>query len=164
MSLRKFHILFISVSVLLTFGYGGWSLRFYANEGGGIYLTMGLLSLLAGVGLLVYGRWFLREVHSRDDDDKRRRKLIKPIKVIAILVGLWVAGTDPVPACSVCYGEAEGPLIDAARAGVFLLFGLVLSVQIAFAWFFLQLRKRSKLQDAGGTVSSSSVTSRKGAA
>jgi hypothetical protein len=35
-------------------------------------------------------------------------------------------------------------LIDAARLGVWLLFGLVLSLQLAFVVFFFYLRKRAK--------------------
>ncbi len=35
-------------------------------------------------------------------------------------------------------------MIDAARLGVWLLFGLVLAIQIAFVAFFLHLRRRAK--------------------
>jgi hypothetical protein len=35
-------------------------------------------------------------------------------------------------------------MIDAARLGVWLLFGLVLAVQAAFVLFFLHLRRRAR--------------------
>ena len=47
-------------------------------------------------------------------------------------------------ACTVCFGEAEGPMIDGARMGVFMLFGLTILVQGAFGAFFITLYRRSK--------------------
>jgi len=62
------------------------------------------------------------------------------------LVGLIHPGL--AHACPVCFGEAEGPLIDAARLGTFLLLGVTLAIQGAFVAFFLYLRKQArKAQD-----------------
>jgi len=47
-------------------------------------------------------------------------------------------------ACEVCYGQADSPLIDAAQASVWLMLGVTLAVQVAFAAFFLNLRRRAK--------------------
>jgi hypothetical protein len=53
-----------------------------------------------------------------------------------------------VLACPSCYGNAEGPLIDAARLGIGLLLALVLAIQGGFVAFFLHLRRQArKAQD-----------------
>ena len=62
MSLKHFHILFITVSVILTVSFGAWAVRMHAQEPGSAYLVMGILSLVAGAGLVVYGVWFLRKI------------------------------------------------------------------------------------------------------
>lgn len=46
-------------------------------------------------------------------------------------------------ACPSCFGRADGPLVDAARAGMWVLLGLTLALQAAFLAFFLYLRRRS---------------------
>ena len=47
-------------------------------------------------------------------------------------------------ACEVCYGNADSPWIDAAQASVWLMLGVTLAVQVAFAVFFIKLRSRAK--------------------
>ena len=46
--------------------------------------------------------------------------------------------------CPVCFGEAEGPMIDAARLGAWALIGVIFAVQAAFIAFFLHLRKQAQ--------------------
>lgn len=64
---------------------------------------------------------------------------------VAVLIAtlLWLASPTPTLACSTCFGQADGPMIDAARLGTFLLLGVVLLVQMAFAAFFLYLRRQA---------------------
>jgi len=51
-------------------------------------------------------------------------------------------------ACPACFGNAEGPMIDAARLGTFLLLGITLLIQGGFVAFFLYLRRQArKAQD-----------------
>ena len=45
--------------------------------------------------------------------------------------------------CPSCFGQAEGPLVDAARAGIWLLLAVVVCLQGGFAAFFLYLRRRA---------------------
>lgn len=66
MSLKAFHILFITLSTLLAFGFGVWSLRSHATEPDTTLLTLGVLSLLVGVGLLIYGVRFYRKLKTLD--------------------------------------------------------------------------------------------------
>ena len=53
-------------------------------------------------------------------------------------MSMWVV------ACTVCFGAAQSPMIDATRLGVMVLLGVLLTVQGAFVAFFLYLRKRAK--------------------
>jgi hypothetical protein len=63
MSLKAIHILFITVSVLLTAGFGVWSMQnYFSPQGTRIDCIMGVTSLVAGVALLVYGRYFLKKL------------------------------------------------------------------------------------------------------
>ena len=62
MSLKTVHIIFITASVLLALGFGGWALNHYAASGGLGYLLTGVLSLISGVVLVVYGKRFLQKL------------------------------------------------------------------------------------------------------
>jgi hypothetical protein len=64
----------------------------------------------------------------------------------------WMGSARPALGCSTCYGGAEGPMFDAARLGTLLMLGVVLFLQIAFAAFFLYLRRRAARlsRNAGG--------------
>ncbi len=62
MSLKAFHILFITVSVLLALGFSIWGIYDYRTEGNWVSLALAAGSLLCGVVLVVYGRWFLRKL------------------------------------------------------------------------------------------------------
>ena len=55
MSLKAFHLLFVTASVLLALGLAAWGLDAYASRGEGGALVLGLLSLLFGAGLVLYG-------------------------------------------------------------------------------------------------------------
>jgi hypothetical protein len=62
MSLKAFHIFFVSVSILLAFGFAGWELYAYAQQGGVGNVVLGVGSLVAGVGLVVYLRAVIRKL------------------------------------------------------------------------------------------------------
>ena len=61
--------------------------------------------------------------------------------LVAALVLLAAAG--PALACPSCFSRAEGPLVDAARVGMWLLLAVTLGIQGAFVAFFLYLRRRA---------------------
>jgi hypothetical protein len=69
----------------------------------------------------------------------RSRLVVTLLAVMAV----WLSSPAQALACSTCYGQADGPMIDAANLGTFLLLGVVLFVQIAFAAFFLYLRRQA---------------------
>lgn len=138
MNLKVVHVVFVACSSLLSFGFGGWCIA----QGEPVYLAMGLVSVVLGIALVVYGFWFWRKITTPEEERERRRKLLRSVAVTATALLLPIHRA--AFACSVCYGEAEGPLIDAARLGVFLLFGLVLVVQASFAGFFVYLWRRAR--------------------
>lgn len=53
------------------------------------------------------------------------------------------ATASPALACPSCFSQAEGPLVDAARLGMWLLLAVTLGLQAAFVLFFLYLRRRA---------------------
>jgi hypothetical protein len=62
MSLKAFHIVFVAASTLLAFGFGGWELQNYFATHEKQALWLGVLSLLAGIGLLWYGKIVLKKL------------------------------------------------------------------------------------------------------
>jgi hypothetical protein len=63
MSLKAFHLVFITASSALAFGCGVWGLKnYWSAEGRLLDLFFGLGSLLAGVALIVYERYFLKKL------------------------------------------------------------------------------------------------------
>jgi len=63
MSLKTFHILFIVAATALAFGFGAWEVKHYVDgQASGLELALGILSLVLGVALIVYGRYFLRKL------------------------------------------------------------------------------------------------------
>ena len=143
MSLKAFHIVFVSLSSLLAFVFAGWSLHFHTASDNGTYLVLGVLSAFFGILLIVYGFWFWRKIKTREEEQRRRRKLMRPVPALIVL-WVWMLSTRTSWACSVCYGEAEGPMIEAARMGVWLLFGLVGVMQVSFGLFFITLWRRAR--------------------
>jgi len=62
MSLKAFHIVFVAASILLAFFFGAWLLHSYASSGEKLELIFGILSVLAGFGLIWYGKIVLRKL------------------------------------------------------------------------------------------------------
>ena len=63
MSLKAFHLLFITASATLAFGCGVWALKnFFSPDGLASDLLFGLGCLAAGVGLVLYERYFLKKL------------------------------------------------------------------------------------------------------
>lgn len=56
MSLKAFHVLFITASVVLAIGVG---VRFLRN--GGAYAAAGAVCLAVGAALIAYEIWFIRK-------------------------------------------------------------------------------------------------------
>lgn len=140
MNLKTFHIVFVTMSSLMSFVFGGWCWRYAeANASAGIR-SLGVASVGAGVALIAYGFWFWKKINPGPSN---RASGSGKGGAIALVLLVWFLGQPVAEACNTCYGEAEGPLIDAARAGVWVLFGLVGAIQAAFIGFFVYLWRRS---------------------
>jgi hypothetical protein len=62
MSLKAFHIIFITAASALAFGFGVWALKnYFSAEGTGMDLVYGIGSFVAGIALIVYERYFLKK-------------------------------------------------------------------------------------------------------
>jgi len=63
MSLKALHLVFITAATLLSFGFAAWCFRAYATgEMARLGLILGVAFLAAGLGLIVYGRYFLKKL------------------------------------------------------------------------------------------------------
>jgi hypothetical protein len=63
MSLKAFHVVFITAASALAFGVGVWMLREYRlPEGSTGDLVFAISSMIVGAGLLVYEGFFLRKL------------------------------------------------------------------------------------------------------
>ena len=58
MSLKALHLIFISLSTILSFGFSYWSL-IIAEQ---VLLIYGIMSLIFGIVLILYGVWFLKKL------------------------------------------------------------------------------------------------------
>lgn len=61
MSLKTFHLVFVTASVLLLLVVAGWCFGNYRDDGASSHLLWGILSLAASAGMLVYGKVFLKK-------------------------------------------------------------------------------------------------------
>jgi hypothetical protein len=63
MSLKAFHVIFISVSCALALGFGVWELKEYFSADGRVLdLVFGLGAFGAAIGLIFYERYFLKKL------------------------------------------------------------------------------------------------------
>jgi len=63
MSLKAFHVIFITASSALAFGFGVWALKnYFSPEGVGLDLVYAIGSFVTGIGLIVYERYFLKKL------------------------------------------------------------------------------------------------------
>lgn len=48
-------------------------------------------------------------------------------------------------ACAVCYGDPSSPLVQGANMGVLFLLGVIVTLLVLFAGFFIYLWKRGRI-------------------
>ncbi len=62
MSLKTFHLIFITAATALAFGCAVWGFKeYWSEEGRPLHLIFGLGSLVTGAGLILYERYFLKK-------------------------------------------------------------------------------------------------------
>jgi hypothetical protein len=64
MSLRKFHLFFIAVSVVLAAFVAAWAVQQYQTVHAAGYAATAALSLVTGAALIVYGTAFQRKTRT----------------------------------------------------------------------------------------------------
>ena len=62
MSLKAFHIVFIVVSILLSFGVGVWGIYTHLSYSNVTFLIMGIVSFIIGIALIIYGINFMKKL------------------------------------------------------------------------------------------------------
>jgi len=63
MSLKAFHVIFITAASAMAFGCGVWGIKNYFSADGRVLdLIFGIGSILAGVALIIYERYFLKKL------------------------------------------------------------------------------------------------------
>ena len=61
MSLKAFHVFFISVSIVLSLGVGGWGIESFVSGSDSVGLIVGLFFILLAAGLVYYESKFIRK-------------------------------------------------------------------------------------------------------
>ena len=72
-------------------------------------------------------------------------KSFRIVAGVTVLFALVASGGATVLACPMCFGAEETSMIDGTKIGLFVLLGITIAIQGAFAGFFLYLRRRAKL-------------------
>ncbi len=130
MSLRFFHILFVSLSAVMSLVVGLWAIDAYRTDGSAAWAGLALLAFGGGALLVVYGTRFLQKT----------RKLG--------VAALAAAGTLGVPsellACAVCLGNTQSSLRDGMNMGILALLGFAGFMIVSFAIFFIHLARKAK--------------------
>lgn len=63
MSLKAFHVIFITASSAMAFGCGVWGLKnYFSPDGRLLELVYGIGSILVGIALIIYERYFLKKL------------------------------------------------------------------------------------------------------
>ncbi len=62
MSLKMFHIVFITISTILSAGVGAWGVHTSRQTGDSTAFAIGIVSLVGGVILVGYSVWFVRKL------------------------------------------------------------------------------------------------------
>jgi len=59
LSLKKFHILFITLATICFVGFGGWCFA-QPDDSGGLFLPFAVAGIALGLFTAIYGVWFYR--------------------------------------------------------------------------------------------------------
>ena len=62
MSLKAFHLVFVTALTGLTFGCAAWFAKGYFDTGNKMDILLAGISVLAGIAVLVYGKYFLKKL------------------------------------------------------------------------------------------------------
>lgn len=130
MSLKAFHIVFITLSTLLSAGLAFWGFKNYRLSRETPDLALGLAGVVS-LGLLIpYFRWF----------QKKMRRLAP-----FVIAGLMFLSSQPALACSVCYGDPNSPLTKGIKMGILSLAGLIYLLLGGIVLFTISCIRRHRM-------------------
>jgi hypothetical protein len=67
------------------------------------------------------------------------------VLLVAALIAVAALGAaEPAMACPVCWGGSDSPMAQGMNNGIFLLLGVIGTVQIGFVALFVSFRRRGK--------------------
>ncbi|MDE0745532.1 MAG: hypothetical protein OSB66_07355 [SAR202 cluster bacterium] len=93
-------------------------------------LLLGLIFLIMGVTLMIYGN-----------------RMLKKTKHIGYLTLFLIFGLKQnTLACAACYGESDSPMAEGMNAGIFVLLIIIGGTLAAIAGFFLFIMQRARIQ------------------
>ena len=147
MSLKAIHILFITLSILLTAGLGGWCANAYLEENDSSYLILASISLAAFLGLVGYARWFIRKLRRGELDSKRYKD--PPYKILAMVAALGGFLPQTASACTVCYGALDSSQAKVMNTFILSMLGVTGSVLCGIIGFIFYLWRKSKMATKG---------------
>lgn len=130
MSLRFFHILFITLSVLMALVVGIWALNAYRSDGSATWVGLAVLAFAGGGLLVVYGNRFLQKTRN--------------LGIAAVVAAGTLGLPSDVLACAVCIGNTDSSLRDGMNAGILALLGCALFMMASFGAFAVYLWRKSK--------------------
>jgi len=130
MSLRYFHMVFISISAVFAAGFAVWAIRDYRLTGDTTNLIFGVGAAIAVLPILFYAGWFWR---------KSRRLTDSSLSIAMIVVSTAAMIPNTSLACAVCFTDPDSLMSKGARWGVGFLGIVVVSLlivigAIAYRW------------------------------
>ncbi|MCB0403434.1 MAG: hypothetical protein KDD51_01515 [Bdellovibrionales bacterium] len=133
MSLRAFHIFFVTISSLFCLWFGLWSYDEFEITHGRLSLFFAFSSAIGGVTLIFYLNWFVRRT-------RQWTAFLLPF-----FLGAAVSSA-PAQACAVCFGAKDSTMVQGANAGISFLLAIICVVLVAFASLFIVwIRRAQKL-------------------
>ena len=88
MNLKTFHIVFVTVSTLMSFGFGGWCWHYAdVNQSPG-FRALAAISFVIGVGLIFYGFWFWKKINTMQNPSNGPGAAAMVILTLAWSIGM----------------------------------------------------------------------------
>lgn len=134
MSLRAFHLFFITISGLLSLFLVVWGLYDFKATGAGMGLGLSLLGTVGVVLLAVYFRWF-----------RQKYPKLTPMLLTTLAVGLSLTSPRLALACATCYLDPNHPMARGAIMGVVVLGVIIVGVLIGIAYTGYSWHRRAKM-------------------
>lgn len=124
MSLRSFHLFFISLCSALSLGVSYWT-YFHPQ-----YAIIGLFFIAVGLGLIPYGVWFYKKTRARPKPALVAFDTIKHVILLALVIA---AGFPSLAgACPVCVGPPQDPMIQGMQSAISILLGVTGFILMCF--------------------------------